>query len=429
MKLSDRFTLIKEAFSNQQKPKQVVEMSKEKPSNSEYITMGAHPSTPLKNTTLPYVSSRMGTPYVFFGIDNFYPQFLVDLYNMSPIHQAICNRKGKMISGIGIEYELSDDMDEFQLAQLNSLTEYCSDEDENLHEVIQNAALDWVYAGALALEIIWDRMHKRIIKINHVKIENIRIGVPCEDGTIDKYWYCRDWVTYRYGMPYSVPAFDPNNKECYTQIFYARNKVVGVEFYGMPSYNSATNWIQANSNVGVFNNQITKNGFLAGHTIMIPREPASQEERNMIVGNIHRQFTSVGEAGKLMVMFGKSKDDLPSITPIDQNDLDTRFTAVNDQNVSEILTAHGVTTPTLFGITTPGKLGETSALEEGWRIFDVSEISPMREKLSRIFTRLLDLGGYDVKLKLIPYNPFGIQKEGETIDEAKKDDDKNNSVE
>lgn len=422
MTFKERFN--KQVNSITGRNKEVIQPVKEV--KEESITMGAHPSTPLKNTTLPYVSSRMGTPYVYFGIDNFYPQFLVDLYNMSPIHQAICNRKSQMVSGIGIDYELSEGIDELQVAQLSGLTEYASFDDESLHEVLQYAALDWIYAGALALEVVWDKLHRRIVKINHVKVENIRIGVPCEDGSIDTYWYCRDWVTYRYGTPYGVPAFNPEDKESFTQIFYVRNKSVGVEFYGMPSYNSATNWIQANSNVGVFNNQITRNGFLAGHTIMIPREPSSQEERHAIVRNLTKSYSSVDNAARLMVMFGKSKDDLPQITPIDQNNLDTRFTAVNDQNVSEILTSHGVTVPELFGITTPGKLGSSNSIEEGWKLFDVAEITPTREKLARIFTRLLNQGGYkDVKLKLIPYTPFGVQAQASDVIEDKSKNENN----
>lgn len=375
---------------------------------SGFVTMGAHPLTPVANTTIPYVDARRAR-WVYFGEDNLYPQFLIDLYQMSPIHQAIISQKKNLTIGEELIPQLPQDYNEKQLGELAALMEYC-DGEETMYEVMSAAALDYQIFGAFCLEVIWNNAMTKIVSIKHISVEKVRIGVPNEEGHIDCYWYCRDWATYRYGQPVQVAAFDPDDTEHKNQFYYVGKSTPGVEFYGMPEYESAMNWIQTESNIGVFHNQQAKQGFTPGFkVVMYGEEPNTVDEKNTISKQIRNNFEGVGNAGKAVIFFASDKEHEPSVEPMPQNDLDKRYEVTLRQSVEQILAAHKVTTPELFGIKIPGQLG-TGDLKESFWIFDKSIMAPDRKKMEKVITRLLRLGGYgDVKMTIKPFNPFPEQ--------------------
>lgn len=409
---------LRNIFNFSKQTKAVVTTEPEKKTNEvASVHMGAHPNTPVANSTIPYVNARSGQPWVWFGADNLYPQFLIDLYSMSPIHQSICKQKSNMMVGVGFEYTLKHEFNEAEKAKLNALTEYAS-KNMSLHEVMNRAALDWQIMGCIALEIVWNIEHTRIIGINHLKGENIRIGLPNKQGDIVSYWHCRDWVTYRYGMPVELPAFDPHNEESH-QIFYHGEESVGVEFYGMPSHNSASNWVLANSSIGVHHAQTATHGFTPSIIVKFPSIPKDDAEAELWMKGFKKSYGGAKNSAGAVGVFGDGFENMPSVEKFESDNLDERYVVVNEQIVNEILTAHRVTTPQLFGIETPGKLG-FGDLEPSWKIFDKTVIKPDRIRMEKILSRLLKQGGYDVDVKVIPFNPFD-EKDVKANDEIKNE--------
>ena len=64
---------------------------------------------------------------------------------------------------------------------------------------------------------------------------------------------------------------------------------------------------------------------------------------------------------------------------------------INDLAINQILTAHGVTSPMLFGIKTSGQLGGSNELDVAYRIFLNTEIKPIQKKLEKYFNILLSI--------------------------------------
>ena len=50
-------------------------------------------------TDLPVIGWNRTEPWVNYGSDNRYPEFLKDLYNTSPTHNAIVKTKAQMVVG------------------------------------------------------------------------------------------------------------------------------------------------------------------------------------------------------------------------------------------------------------------------------------------------------------------------------------------
>ena len=56
-------------------------------------------------TDLPMIGHNRTEPWVNYGSDNLYPEFLKDLYNTSPTHNAIVKTKAQMVVGEGSTYD------------------------------------------------------------------------------------------------------------------------------------------------------------------------------------------------------------------------------------------------------------------------------------------------------------------------------------
>ena len=72
-------------------------------------------------------------------------------------------------------------------------------------------------------------------------------------------------------------------------------------------------------------------------------------------------------------------------------------------NDAKILTAHNVTSPTLFGVMVAGKLGGTgNELVSAYQIFRATETLPNRANIMDSMNRVLNTVGYDkINLSII----------------------------
>ena len=53
------------------------------------------------DNVLPVFKENKAKGYVTFGADNLYPDFLIELFNKSPKHNAIVSSKASYVAGVG----------------------------------------------------------------------------------------------------------------------------------------------------------------------------------------------------------------------------------------------------------------------------------------------------------------------------------------
>ena len=99
----------------------------------------------------------------------------------------------------------------------------------------------------------------------------------------------------------------------------------------------------------------------------------------------------------------KSKDEAPEFKALDVNNLDKTVDILARLNDSKILTAHNVTSPTLFGVMVAGKLGGTgNELVTAYQIFRATETLPNRQMLMDAINRVLSTVNYEkIELSII----------------------------
>jgi len=345
-------------------------------------------------TDLPTIKET-NKDYVELGVDNQYPQYLKDLFNTSPTHQAIVKTKAQMLVGEGYVSETGH-LDEKSLTEVNQIL-------KSINNSIYDIALDIQIYGACALETIWSLDYKRVAKVNRVDPSTIRSG-KFNHGYVENYYYSRDWADRR-SVITPLVSFDESEGSNYNQLLYVPFQQVSNEYYGEPSYLASTDWISLESSTGLYYKSLFENGFNPSIVVKFYRKPASSEERDTIVRGLKKSFAGVKNSGKAMVMFSDGKDLAPDIEPIASQNVDRQFTVIASQITEKILTGHRVTSPEMFGLAIPGGLG-SSDFATKIQIFNKTVIQPEQRILELAINRIFNASGYEINFKL---NPFKIE--------------------
>jgi hypothetical protein len=343
-------------------------------------------------TDLPIIATKRNQEWVDFGADNLYPEFLKDMFNSSPTHQAIVKTKSQMIAGDGYTVNM-DHLDEKQKIEAIKILQ---DIERSLHKT----TLDSQIFGSFAYEIIWSLDFKKIVEVNRIDPAEIRSG-KFEEGRVEEYYWSRDWDTNRPEFV-EIPALDKSNKEDHRQLIYTPMQMVSNEYYGDPSYLGAIDWVTLESQTGLYYRSLIENGFNPSVIIKFFRKPTSLEERSDIVNGLKKSFGGVKNSGKAVVLFSDGKELAPEISPIEVASVDKQFTVIATQITEKIITGHQVTTSELFGVNVPGQLG-SGDFDVKVKAFNKFVISPAQRRIEHTINDILRLNGFDINYKIIPF--------------------------
>lgn len=350
--------------------------------------------------SLPFISAQKNSEWINYTTDEGeqYPNYLDKLYNTSPTHQAIVTTKSLLVAGDG--YTVDETLlSEKSKLELGRWLNFFNGKDE-ISEFLKLIAQDQQLYGAYALEIIWSLDFSQPVKINRISPKNIRSGKYI-DGEVKEYFYKRDWNDRR-EEAVCIHTFDITDKEHHRQLLYVPSQMVSNDYYGEPSYLASTNWIQLESQTGLFYKSFIENGFNPSMIVQFYRKPASLEERRQVQDELKRNFSGVKNTGKVLTIFSDGKELAPEIKPIDVSNLDKQFIALADQIQSKILTGHRVSSSQLFGIQTPGKLGNSDFATEV-EVFNKFVINPDQKQIEKSINKILKLVGLDVNFQITPY--------------------------
>lgn len=347
-----------------------------------------------KWTDLPTIKENKSMNWVTYGSDNMYPEYLKDMYNSSPTHQAIVKTKSQIVVGDGFTYD-DDTLDEKDKINVLKLL-------KGIKRDLYQTSMDFQLYGAFAYELIWSLDFSRVVEVNRIDIAQLRSG-KYKDGSVKEWYYSRDWASQR---PETVCIYnlDKGDKENHRQILYKSGQRISNEYYGEPSYMASMDWITLESQTGLYYKSLIENGFNPSVVVKFFRKPASLDERSQIVSGLKKSFGGVKNSGKAVVLFSDGKELAPDIQTLDVASVDKQFTVIADQIVQKIITGERVTTPELFGIQVPGQLG-SSDFESKVKAFTKFVIRPDQMILEDAINEIISLNGYDVNFK---FNQFTI---------------------
>ena len=327
------------------------------------------------------IEDRKG--WVSYGEANAFPQYLIELYNESPIHGALVNSISYMIAGREMTASTTQAVNEIKRLSID--------------KIVNATALDLKLHGGFYWEIIWSMDRSTIAQVNHLPFENCRLACSDEDDSITGIWYSRDWSNIRKkkNEPRYISMFNEEHKDALPkQVLFVHHMMVGSEYYPKPDYVGAINEIEKMRQLSEYQVNLILNGFFPSLIASFNNGIPSLEEQHMIKNQLTASIQGAENAGKVLTFFNEERDRGVDFTPFPVSDMDKQFTTLVDQAVESILVSHRVTSPLLFGVRDGGGLGSnTDEMKTALRIFSRQVIDPFQRLITDATETLLSSFG------------------------------------
>jgi hypothetical protein len=306
--------------------------------------------------------------WVAYGEGNHFPQYLIELYNTSPVHGALVNSISFMIAGKEFTATSQVTLREIQRLKLDKL--------------LHSTALDLKLHGGFYWEVIWSMDRSTIAQINHLPYENCRLACSDDNDDVTGVWYSRDWSDTRKkkNNPHYIPFFDVNTKdENPKQVMFQHSMMVGSEYYPKPDYIGAINEIEKLRQLSEYQVNLILNGFFPSLIASFNNGIPTLEEQRMIKNQLQQSIQGAENAGKVLTFFNEERDRGVEFTAFPVSDMDKQFESLVNPAIEQILVSHRVTSPLLFGVRDGGGLGSnTDEMKTAFRLFSKQVIDPFQ---------------------------------------------------
>ena len=361
-------------------------MKKKLPNQNEgiYSVSAAQFAAPA----LPVIKEYNNKEYVYYGLDNLYPQKLIEMLNGSAMHNTCKEAVSSGIFGEGIETIGS---------------EYINSQGETIDDIFEKIALDYTIYSGYSLNVIWNKESTRISEVYHLPFANVRSGKKNDEDEVEEYYYSSDWSNLRKNKQVAYKAFDQldSKGENASQIFYFMNYTPGQDVYPLPSYVSASNDIILDNKISRFHVNNISNGLAPSLFISMRNGIPDPESRRKVYEEIQETYAGEEASGRFFLSFS-DPDNAPEITPIEAANSDFYIT-LEERVTSRILTAWRITSPLLLGIRdSSGFSSNAEEIRVSYMHFEGTVIEPKRKKITSSFGYILKLAGYNVNIEVIP---------------------------
>jgi len=355
---------------------------------------------------MPQEANEKETPkgWVTLGEANSFSNYLIDLYYSSPVHSALTMSIAFMIAGKEIKSNNPAAQREIDRLKLNSIR--------------RPVALDAKMQGGYYLEIIWSVDRNSIAKINELPYENCRLAVANDEDVIPGIYYSKDWNDMRKkkNIPVFIPMYNPTSKaDEPSQVLFIGVMTPGSAYYPKPDYYSAINYIEITREISEFYRAFLSNGMAPSYMLHFNNGIPDPEEQLAIRRNWE---TMVGarKAGKVVFTFNESADRAPRLDLVPMTDADKQWQELSTQSRENILAAHRVTSPLLFGIRDAGGLGSNAdEMKQAYRIFNKNIIEPYQKIITDSFEEIFKGMGIVADIYIESNDIFGEEITAPTV--------------
>jgi hypothetical protein len=351
-----------------------------------------------KQYQLPIEEKDSQRGFMKWGKKNDYPFFLIELLQGSAWHQGIIKNKTYYIAGGGLE-TVSGDLTAF-LA--NPFADF------DMNEIAQRMAFDFEVFGAMAVIGTWNREGTKVVRWEHMDIDLIRIT---EDERL--YYVSDDWSALQQSAEKtnyrSYAALNENNRTGSFILYYKEpSKQARGEkgIYPKPPYYGGITAIQTDVDISKFHMYELQNGFKAGTLINLASgEPETSEEERKIKEQIKGRTQSVEDAGEIIITFSNGADEAPTVMPLNGNNLHERYAMTEKSVQQNILVAHSVVAPSLFGIAPNGSFNAAET-DDLFEIYKNTYVNSRQKQIEWLMNYMVQLSGAIGKLKLVDVRPI-----------------------
>ena len=350
----------------------------------------------LASYTAPKISENKRDEWVSYGDDNNYYQYLIDLYNASPTNNAAINGISQMIFGRGLDATDSN----------TKLEEYAMMKSLFTNDCVRKLAYDLKLMGQCAMQVVYDKPHKRIIEVAHFPIETLRVGKANEEGEIDAYYYFNDWSKIKPSdKPMRFSAFGTSKDEI--EILCVKPYRAGFYYYSPVDYQGGLQYAELEEEISNYHINNIKNGLAPSMLINFNNGVPDEEEREIIESKIKQKFSGTSNAGKFILSFNDNAETQASLETVQLSDAHNQYQFLSDESMRKIMVAHRIISPMLLGIKDNTGLGNNAdELKTASILFDNTVIRPFQELLLTAFDKVLSFNNAALNLYFKTLQPL-----------------------
>lgn len=375
--------------------------------------------------------TRLNSQYdiISWGLKNDYAYNLINLYNTSVTHKACIDFATNAIVGEGIDWEKMN---------INSADMPTPNYSMSWNEFIKALAFDYSLYSSFAFQIIKNKDNKTYSFFPQ-PMETVRLEEMDEDGVINNAYICKDWTATGKYQPIKIPIFGFQEDEEIPMgvpylVYHKQYNPVNA-YYGLPTYSSAINAIQAEAAYQTWELKNVSNNFTPTGMLTLP-EVETDEQKKAIINNIQSMFGGVENSNALMITFRTNIADKPvEFTPFTapSNNVNL-YEAANERTINRIMAGHKIPSKALIGYPADntGFSNSGEYLESAYALYNVNVANNSRREILDTVNTLFKLNGVELNIELKPLrykitdeqtkietttNPEGEKKTEEEVEE------------
>lgn len=367
----------------------------------------------LSKYVRPQLTENKSKNWVMNGKNNSFYQDVIDRYNGSPTNAAIINSYIDLIYGRGL-YASNAVSNVNDWTKLRSILKA-----KELRKIIS----DYQLFNEFSFQVI-EKRGGDLASITHVPKERVIPSIENDKEEIESYWYSRDW-SKQYkpeNKPEEIPAF--NGKKQKNSIYVGKPYKAGKNYFSDPEYLAGMPYATMEEEIANLYVNSIKNGLSAGYIINVPEGINwTPEEKEQFTKDIKAKLTGSPNASKFVISFnGVEKEVTISAIPINEN-VHKQWEYLTQEARQQLLTAHGVTSPMLFGIKDNTGLGNNAdELDTAFKMLMETKIRSKQTFILDALEEVLVLYGINLNLEFIPQRDI-VEDEKETVELKKKSSD------
>ena len=350
----------------------------------------------LSSYTTPIMKEQPNREWVSFGEDNNYFQFILDRFNGSATNNAAVNGIAQQIFGKGLN-ALNANKKPEQYAKMVSLFK---------KDCVRKLCYDFYLFGQAALQVVYSKDRKTIAQVEHFPVETLRAEKANDKGEIEAYYYFKDWSKIKPNEePQRIGAFGKTNESI--EILYIKPYKSGLYYYCTPSWNGCIQYCELEEEISNYHINNIQQGLSPTMLISMHNGVPNPEERRLLESKIAQKFSGSSNAGKFILSFSDSKEQEPSLTPVQLSDAHQQYEFLSNECSRKIMIGHRIVSPFLLGIRENGGFGSNAdEIKTASLLFDNTVIRPLQDVLIDCFDKILAYNDISLKLYFVTLQPL-----------------------
>lgn len=322
----------------------------------------------LSDTVKSYPTFSKNTKgWISYDRDNLLPQRIIELNNNSAINKAVLENKVTYICGDGLQ-------DSEYYGQPNPTNTW--------NDLISKLAKDYVTFGGYCFQVILNENGKSM-SLYHTDFSKIRVGQINDFGVYLSFFLSNDWKkTVGKYAPVEIKAYGSEELTKGTPyLFYYKDYEPSLDYYPIPQYYSALNYIEADGLLGKFYRNSINNGFVPSTIITMPSNPTDKQKEEF-QNDIESSYSGANGANSIVVLWGESQEIKPVVTSYTASNNADLYNNVDEIIFQKIISAHRLTSPTLAGLSGSGNLsGNSNEIINSYVLYNETVINTLRRNI------------------------------------------------